>query len=195
MFFKVRGYTGNQSMMKKPEVLSVREVAKTSVFRVETVGLRFSNGQEREYERLGRFNSPVKAVMVVPFLPDGRLVMIKEYAVGVESYITGFPRGLAEAGESLSQGAERELKEEAGFGAKFIEQVAELALSPHYMCHKMNLMLAQDLYKCSLPGDEPEPLSVHYYTWEEAFEVAHHQAYKDVRTIAALYMVRDHLKL
>ena len=181
-------------MLKKPRIISTREMARTKLFRIEEVNLHFSNGVERQYERLGTFNSPIKAVMVVPITADGRFVMIEEYAVGSEAYEIGFPKGLVDAGETLLEGAERELKEETGYGANNLEFMTEFALSPHYMCHKMNVMLAKDLYAERLPGDEPEPLEVHEFSWDEAISLVRSGQLSDVRTIAALYMARDALK-
>jgi ADP-ribose diphosphatase len=62
--------------------------------------------------------------------------------------------------ETLLQTANRELKEEAGYGAHRLEKLTELSLSPSYMGNRMNIVLARDLYPCELPGDEPEPLQV-----------------------------------
>lgn len=39
-------------MRKKPEILATQEVAKSRLFRVEQLELRFSNGVQRTYERL-----------------------------------------------------------------------------------------------------------------------------------------------
>ncbi len=35
-----------------PEILSVETIAKTRIFEVQAVDLRFSNGEERRFERL-----------------------------------------------------------------------------------------------------------------------------------------------
>lgn len=180
-------------MNKKPEIISTHEAAKTALFRVEKVALRFSNGEEREYERLGTFNSPIQAVMVVPVTDDGCFLMVEEYAVGTESYEINFPKGLVDPGESLFEGAERELKEEAGFGANSLKFMTEFALSPHYMCHKINVVLAQSLYAERLPGDEPETMPVHKLSWDKAMALVDNKKLIDVRTIAALYMARDFL--
>jgi len=180
-------------MTKKPEVLSTQKAAQTSIFQIEKVALKFSNGEERLYERLGPFNAPVKAVMIVPITAAGNFIMVEEYAVGLESYQISFPKGLVEKGETLFEGAERELKEEANFGAKSMHFLTEFALSPHYMCHKMQVVIAQDLYESTLPGDEPESLIVHEISEHELIKLIKNQTLNDVRSIAAMYMAKDFL--
>ena len=98
--------------LKKPDILNVETVAKSRLFTVEAVDLAFSNGARRIYERMKP--SEREAVMIVPIIDD-HLVLIEEYAVGLESYELGFPKGLIDPGETVNQAADRELKEEAGF--------------------------------------------------------------------------------
>lgn len=76
--------------------------------------LEFSNGVRRVYERMRPTNR--EAVMIVPIVDD-HLILIREYAVGTESYELGFSKGLIDPGESVYEAANRELKEEVGFGA------------------------------------------------------------------------------
>lgn len=47
--------------------------------------------------------------MIVPIVDD-HLILIREYAVGTESYELGFSKGLIDPGESVFEAANRELK-------------------------------------------------------------------------------------
>ena len=53
-------------MDEKPEILDTRLVAKSRLFGIEELHLRFRNGVERTYERLR--TPPIAAVMMVPLL-------------------------------------------------------------------------------------------------------------------------------
>ncbi len=79
--------------------------------------LRFSNGAERTYERLVGKGSGYGAVMVVAMLDAEHAVLIEEYCGGTDDYQLSLPKGLIEPGEDVLVAANRELKEEAGFGA------------------------------------------------------------------------------
>ena len=166
-------------MREKPTVLAREIVASSRLFRVEQVQLRFSNGAERTYERLVGKGVGYGAVMVVAMLDAEHAVLIEEYCGGTDDYQLSLPKGLVEPGEDVLAAANRELKEEAGYGARELEWLAELSLSPGYMSQKIQVVLARDLYEESLPGDEPEPLRVDKVSLRE------------LSALAALYLVRD----
>ncbi len=181
-------------MKKVPEILDIREVARTALFRVEQLKLRFSNGAERTYERLAGFGDGHQAVMVVPILDDNHFAMIEEYAGGTEDYQLSLPKGLVEPEEDLFTGANRELKEEAGYGAGHFEHLTEFTLSPNYMTHRMQVVLARDLYEERLEGDEPEPLGVHVFSFDDLPELVKRPDFTEARAMAALYLVRDRIR-
>ena len=99
-----------------PQITARKQVAKSRLFAIEQIDLTFSNGVEREYERMpgaGR-----GAVMIVPMLDQHTMLLVREYCAGTHSYELGFPKGLIDAGESAAEAANRELKEEIGYGAE-----------------------------------------------------------------------------
>ena len=114
-----------------PEILDIETVAQTKLFTIEDVKLRFSNGEERHFERIkGRASG---AVMVLPLLDDNTLLLIREYGVGLERYIMAFPRGAVDVGETFEQAANRELMEEVGYKAGHLEFLTEFAVSSAYI--------------------------------------------------------------
>ena len=181
-------------MKKPPEILQVREVARSALFRVEQLKLKFSNGAHRTYERLAGFGGGHQAVMVVPLLDNDHFVMIEEYAGGTEDYQLSLPKGLVDAGEDLFAGANRELKEEAGYGARHFEILKEFTLSPNYMTHRLQAVVARDLYKESLEGDEPEPLGVHVFSFKDLPRLISRSDFTEARAMAALYLARDRIR-
>ncbi len=58
------------------------------------------------------------AVMVVPLLDDGRLVMERQYRYPVGRVLLEFPAGKIDAGETVLACAQRELIEETGYRAR-----------------------------------------------------------------------------
>lgn len=131
-------------MPKKPDILKVTATARSRLFQVEEIELRFSNGAERTYERLA--NRGRGAVMIAAIDADENVLLIKEYAVGLEDYLLTLPKGLIDPGEDALQAANRELKEEAGFGANQLQTIKEMTSAPNYMGHKITTVLAQDLF-------------------------------------------------
>ncbi|WP_075703198.1 NUDIX domain-containing protein, partial [Acinetobacter baumannii] len=95
-------------------------------------------------------------------------LLVEEYCGGTDSYELSLPKGLIEPGEDVLEAANRELKEEAGFGARRLELLTELSLSPGYMSQKIQVVLARDLYPEQLPGDEPEPMRLEQVSLADA---------------------------
>lgn len=172
-----------------PEILKKTIVARSRLFAIEEVALRFSNGVERIYERL---RAPGRgAVLVVPLLDDDTVVMIREYGVGTERYELGLPKGAMDEGETLEEAATRELMEEAGYGARTLTPLRGFTLSPSYMGHQLMVVLAEDLYPERREGDEPEPLEVLTLKLSELEQWVWREELSEARVVAALYLVRD----
>ena len=87
-------------MTRKPVVTRTEIIAHTRFFQVERIGLRFTNGREVIWERL---RSPARgAVLVVPLLDPETVLLIREYAAGVERYELALPKGRIEDNESVT---------------------------------------------------------------------------------------------
>ncbi len=175
-----------------PTIEQAKVVAKSKLFTVEQLDLTFSNGAQRQYERIkggGR-----GAVLVVPITKNDEFILVKEYCAGTHDYQLGFPKGLIDPGESPTEAGNRELKEEAGYGAEVFTELKQVALAPSYFNAKMHILMAQDLYDEQLPGDEPEPLKVIYWplaNWELLLE---RDDFTEARSIAALLLAQKKMK-
>ncbi|USD65178.1 ADP compounds hydrolase NudE [Vibrio sp. SCSIO 43136] len=177
--------------MKKPQILATNVAAQSKLFTIESLDLRFSNGAERTYERMKP--SGRHAVMVVPVTEQGDLLLVREYAAGTERYELGFPKGLIDAGESAEQAANRELKEEIGFGANFLVPLKQVVLAPSYFSSQMTLFLAKDLYPEQLEGDEPEPLQLVKWPLQQADDLLTHLDFCEARSITALMLAQRYV--
>ncbi|MEI2456521.1 ADP compounds hydrolase NudE [Lysobacter firmicutimachus] len=161
-------------------------------YRLERLDLEFSNGERRRYERLhGRGHG---AVVVVPMLDEDTVLLVREYAAGMHRYELGLVKGRIDEGETALQAADRELKEEAGYGARSLTVLRALTLAPTYMSHQAQLVLARDLYPERLPGDEPEELEVVPWKLDDLHELILREDFSEGRSIAALFIAREWLR-
>lgn len=181
-------------MREKPKILTCEEVARSRLFRVEQLQLRFSNGAERTYERLAGKSNGHGAVMIVAMPDDEHVLLVEEYCAGTESYELSLPKGLIDPGEDALQAANRELQEEAGFAAKKLEWITQLSVSPGYMRQIIQVVLARDLYPSRLQGDEPEPMGVTKVKINNLMSLIEHPQFSEGRALAAMYVVRDLLR-
>lgn len=181
-------------MHEKPKILACEEVARSRLFRVEQLQLRFSNGAERTYERLAGKANGHGAVMIVAMPDDEHVLLVEEYCAGTESYELSLPKGLIDPGEDALQAANRELQEEAGFAAKKLEWITQLSVSPGYMRQIIQVVLARDLFPSRLEGDEPEPMRVTQVKLTDLLSLLEHSQFSEGRALAAMYIVRDLLR-
>lgn len=180
------------SQRQKPEILHRKLVARSRLFQIEQVHLRFSNQAERYYERMRGNNRG--AVMVVP-VHQGDLLLALEYAAGTHEYELGFPKGLVDPGETPTQAANRELQEEIGFAAGRLTFLKELSLAPGYFASKMQIFLAEELTPSQLEGDEPEPIEVMPWPLKNWQDLLSEENFSESRSVSALFLAQKHLKL
>ncbi|MCU7935261.1 MAG: ADP compounds hydrolase NudE [Candidatus Thiodiazotropha sp. (ex Dulcina madagascariensis)] len=178
-------------MAKKPNILSQQLIAETRLFRVEQIGLEFSNGQQRLYERL--LGGETGSVLVVPMLDDDTVLLIREYSAGSQDYQLGLPKGRMEAGEGPLQAANREMREEVGYGARELTLLKTFTIAPAYIRHQTHVILARNLFPDKQPGDEPEPIEVVPWQLSDWENLIDQPDLTEARSIAALYLTRDFL--
>lgn len=176
-------------MRKKPTVLNIKTIAITRFFKIEEMDIEFSNGEKRTYERLKPPGNG--AVLVIPMLDDETVLMIYEYSGGTDRYELTLTKGKIDDGETPIEAANRELTEEIGYGANKLTFIKKMTIVPGYQSSITYLVLAQDLYKASAQGDEPEPLEVVAFKMADLESLVYNEDLTEARSIAALYMARD----
>lgn len=178
-------------MRTPPEILARRPARDSRFLRIEEIDLAFSNGARRTFERLTA--SGRGAVFIVAMRDRDTVLLVREYCVGLDRYELGVPKGRIDPGETALEAANRELQEEAGFAARKLTSLITLSLLPAYMTHKAEVVLAEDLYPQSRPGDEPEGLDVVPWKLSELPALLGRDDVSEGRSIAALYIARDFL--
>jgi ADP-ribose diphosphatase len=180
-------------MADTPTILNKTTIAKSRLFRIESLDIQFSNGEQRNYERLAR-GTTGGAVLIVPMLDFETVLLIREYSAGVHRYEVGLPKGKIDADETSFDAANRELKEEVGFGARKLHHLSSFSIAPSYLEHTTEIIIAQDLYAEKLPGDEPEELDVIPWKLSNINELLATGECTEARSIAALFMTLEYFK-
>lgn len=176
-----------------PQINDQKQVAKSRLFTIEQLDLTFSNGEQRQYERMT--GSGRGAVMIVPMLDAKTLLLVREYCAGTHSYELGFPKGLVDAGETPEQAANRELQEEIFYGSEQLQHLSQMMMAPAFFNAKMDVFIATGLYPAKLIGDEPEPLEVVPWPLAEYRKLLQQDDFKEARSIAALMLAADYFRV
>jgi len=161
-------------------------------FHRQQLELEFANGERRVFQRL--MSQGHGAVVVVPMLDEETVLLVREYAAGVHRYELGLVKGRIDPGETPAQAADRELKEEAGYGARQVDVLRSITLAPTYMSHQTWLVVARGLYPEKLPGDEPEELEVVPWKLAELDQLMLRDDFSEGRSLAALFIARQWLQ-
>lgn len=169
-----------------PQIHHRKIVAQSGFFKIEQLDLEFSNGEERQFERMA--GSGRGAVMIVPFINEHEFLLVREYAAGTHSYQLGFPKGLIDPGETAAIAANRELKEEVGYGTNKLTHLHTVSMAPAFFDAKMNIFIAHELYPESLVGDEPEPMEIIPWSINDTEALLAREDFIEARCIAALFL-------
>jgi ADP-ribose pyrophosphatase len=126
------------------------------------------------------------AVVLLPLLDDGRVVLIQNYRVAAGQRLIELPAGTLDPGEEPPQAAGRELAEETGYQARRLELLTTFYSSPGILDERMHLFLATGLTPGPTDlqgGEDIQPLVL---AWHEAMEMARNGEIRDAKTLVGL---------
>ena len=128
------------------------------------------------------------AVVVVPFDPDGNVVLVRQYRHPAGQAVLEAPAGVVEEPESPDECAQRELQEEAGYVSRDLRALGGFWMSPGYCTEFMYPYLAKDLVPSRLAADEDERINVERFPVSRIPKLIRVGEIQDAKTIAALLM-------
>ena len=129
------------------------------------------------------------SVVVVPHLPDGRLVLVRQYRHAVRESLWELVAGGMEEGEDPCQAARRELIEEACYHAGRLEHRLEFFPSPGILSEKMHIVEAWDLTAQQGQPDADERLEIGYFTIEQITSMIRENQVHDGKTLVGMLWI------
>lgn len=129
------------------------------------------------------------SVVVIPHLPDDRLILVRQYRYAVKESLWELVAGGMERGETPRQGARRELLEETGYHARVLKPLLEFYPSPGILSEKMHLVEAWDLTPSQGQPDADERIEVGFFSVSEVFEMIECGEIRDGKTLVGILLL------
>ena len=127
------------------------------------------------------------ASSVIPILPDGRIILVRQYRYPIGEVTLEVPAGKLDApDEDPLVCAERELSEETGLTAGRMQYLGANFTSPGYSEEVLHIYLARDLHRGAAHLDPGEFLNVERHPLEELVQMALDGELCDGKTTVAL---------
>jgi ADP-ribose pyrophosphatase len=127
------------------------------------------------------------AVVLLPVLDDGRVVMIENHRHSVGQTLLELPAGTIELGEPPESTAGRELIEETGYRAGRLEKLHEFFSCPGICDELMHLYLATELTAGQPDREATEQIENRIVSREEIAALIAHGEIRDAKTLVGLY--------
>jgi ADP-ribose pyrophosphatase len=129
------------------------------------------------------------AVMIIPRLPDGKLLMERQFRYPLARIFIEFPAGKIDPGEDPAATAARELLEETGYTAQRWSHIGTLHPLITYSTERIEIYTADALTFIGAKLDAGEFIEIFSATLEEALAWIDRGELTDVKTMLGLLLL------
>lgn len=175
-------------MIKEFELLERKKVDSNRVFDYCKDTLKLPDGRIRVYETLVHKG----AAAIVPVLPDGRILMVRQYRHAIRRVSLEIPAGGRNGREEpFEVAAKRELEEETGYRCGEMTHLISIVTAIAYCDEVIEVYVAGDLVPTRQNLDPDEFIDVCPYTLEELVRMIYEGQIQDSKTIASVMAYKD----
>lgn len=126
------------------------------------------------------------SAVIVPRLPNGRIVLVRQFRFAAGDYLWELPAGSCAEGERPLQTARRELEEETGYHSKGWRRLVEFFPSPGILDERMTIFLANDVVAGVAHPEADEKISVRSFSIAELTGMIRSRRIRDGKTLIGL---------
>lgn len=140
------------------------------------------DGHITHWDYMGKCN----AAAVVPVLPNGNIVMVRQYRLAVDKWTLEIPAGKLDGDEDFMVCATRELEEEAGYKSDNIEFLCDTYTAAAFCSEIVRCYVATNLIKGTQHFDRDEEVVTEEWSLEDLKKEIYAGNIKDGKTVAAI---------
>lgn len=172
------------------ECVSSETIASGGMLTVKRDQVRLPNGHvgQREYV------IHPGAVVVVPMLANGQLLLEKQFRYPLGSVFIELPAGKIDAGEDTLTTGQRELLEETGYRASHWVKLGVVHPCIGYSNEVIHVYLAHGLHAGAHQPDEDESLEIFEQGFTQTLDQIQSGEITDAKTIAALFLAERYIR-
>jgi len=126
------------------------------------------------------------SVVVLPVLPDGRILMIRQYRHAARQYLWELVAGRIDAGEKPREAAARELIEETGYRARKFRIFLDVFPTPGFLEERMFILLAEGLTAGVAEPEDDEKIVSRAYSRKQLEKMMQRGGLRDAKSIAGI---------
>ncbi len=179
-------------MIDKMERVERKLMYQGAILDVYKDTMRFANGKTEEWDYVAH---RMGAAAVLPVLPDGRILMVRQYRNALERETLEIPAGCRDSlTEDTKVSAIRELEEETGYHSDKVSFLLSLRTTVAFCNEFIDVYLAEDLTPGKQHLDEAESIDVEAYALEELCDMIYQGKLQDSKTIAAIMAYSNKVK-
>lgn len=169
--------------------ISSQTIASGGMLTVKCDQVRLPNGNSSQRE----YVLHPGAVVIVPMLPNGNVVLEKQFRYPLHQIFIELPAGKIDANEDILITGQRELFEETGYTASNWLKLGHQHPCIGYSNEVIHMYLARDLVAGCHQLDEDETLEVFEASFEHCLTMIQHGQITDGKTIIALLLAEKYL--
>lgn len=126
------------------------------------------------------------AVVIVPLLETGEVLMLRQARASLQETILELPAGTRGWQEPWLECAQRELREETGYRARTFKALGEVWPAPGYSDEVLRYYVARDLTRDPLPADVDEEIAVEPMALDSLIAMALDGRLRDAKSVVGV---------
>ena len=169
-------------MLSKLRVLNSKTIFKGKVVELSVDRVIEPGGLTADRELIHHQGSAV----VLPLLPDGRILLVRQFRYAARKPLWELVAGLLEPGEEPMEGARRELLEETGYRPESLRHLFTFYPSPGFLNERVHLFEATGLTRSKAQPEADERIRLGRFTMTQLRQRLSANKIEDGKTLMAV---------